>query len=96
MHSNTLSHISSCKNHHINTQGTFIITVIYISSFTLSFDHCQLLTSVLLAPGGQVKILQAFDYLRTVAEENKRFQTLILSLTDIPVNSAYQVSVLST
>ena len=51
----------------------------------------QLLTLVLLAPGGQGKVLQAFDYLRTVADEPKRFQMLVLSLTDEPVNPIYQV-----
>ena len=51
----------------------------------------QLLTLVLLAPGGQGKVLQAFDYLRTVADEPKRFQMLVLSLTYEPVNPIYQV-----
>ena len=46
---------------------------------------------VVLAPGGQGKVLQAFDYLRTVADEPKRFQMLVLSLTDEPVNPIYQV-----
>ena len=36
-------------------------------------------------------MLQAFDYLRTVADEPKRFQMLVLSLTDEPVNPIYQV-----
>ena len=36
-------------------------------------------------------MLQAFDFLRTVAEEPKRFQMLVLSLTDEPVNPIYQV-----
>ena len=43
----------------------------------------QLLTLVLLAPGGQGKVLQAFDYLRTVADEPKRLQMLVLALTNI-------------
>ena len=41
-------------------------------------------------------MLQAFDYLRTVADEPKRFQMLVLSLTYEPVNPIYQVQTINS
>ena len=86
---------------HHNTIGSLHWFSRYASVFSYHFalflllctarNGYQLLTSVLLAPGGQGKVLQAFDFLRTVAEEPKRFQMLVLSLTDEPVNPIYQV-----
>lgn len=46
---------------------------------------------VLLAPGGHKKVMQAFDYFRAVMKERMRFQMLTASITQEPVDPAYQV-----
>ena len=92
MYTSSLPHITTPQDHNTHSQGAehyasanFNKICLYLLWFP------QLLTLVLLAPGGQGKVLQAFDYLRTVADEPKRFQMLVLSLTDEPVNPIYQV-----
>ena len=49
------------------------------------------MVSVLLAPGGHKKVMQAFDYFRAITKERTRFQLLVTSLTQEPVEPAYQV-----
>lgn len=50
-----------------------------------------MMVTVLLAPGGHKKVLQAFDYFRAIMKEKTRFQLLIASLTNEPVEPAFQV-----
>lgn len=49
------------------------------------------MVTVLLAPGGHRKVMQAFDYFRAIMKERARFQLLMSSLTQEPVDHAYQV-----
>lgn len=54
-------------------------------------ESLQMMVTVLLAPGGHRKVMQAFDYFRAIMKERTRFQLLMSSLTYEPVDSAYQV-----
>ena len=56
-----------------------------------SSAHAQIMVTVLLAPGGHRKVMQAFDYFRAIMKERTRFQLLMTSLTEEPVDHAYQV-----
>ena len=47
--------------------------------------------TVLLAPGGHKKVMQAFDYFRAVMKEKTRFQILMSDLILEPVEPAFQV-----
>ena len=49
------------------------------------------MVTVLLAPGGHKKVMQAFDYFRAVMKERSRFQMLVLALAQEPVDPAFQV-----
>ena len=51
----------------------------------------QLMVTVLLAPGGHKKVMQAFDYFRAVMKERTRFQMLMAALVQEPVDPAFQV-----
>ena len=53
--------------------------------------HFQLIVSVLLSSSGHKKVMQAFDYVRAIMKERKRFQMMMASLTNEPVEPAYQV-----
>ena len=53
----------------------------------------QLLVTVMLVPNGLSKVMQAFDQFRIVANEQKKFQWLVLSLTDEPIDHTYQVKI---
>ena len=50
--------------------------------------------SALLARGGHKRIVQAFDYVRALLKERVRFQSLVVSLTEEPVDPAYQATAL--
>ena len=50
------------------------------------------MVTVLLAPGGHKKVMQAFDYFRAVMKERTRFQLLMSALVQEPVDPAFQVS----
>ncbi len=52
-----------------------------------------MMVTVLLAPGGHRKVMQAFDYFRAIMKERTRFQLLMSSLTIEPVDIPYQVCV---
>ena len=52
------------------------------------------MVTFLLATGGHKKVMQAFDYLRAMMKEKTRFQLLISSLTNEPVEPTFQVGVL--
>lgn len=71
----------------INTMDANIQDFILINT---SFPF-QMMVTVLLAPGGHRKVMQAFDYFRAIKKERNRFQLLMASLTFEPVDSAYQV-----
>ena len=45
----------------------------------------------MLVPNGLAKVMQAFDQFRIVANEQKKFQWIVLSLTDEPIDHTYQV-----
>ena len=49
------------------------------------------MVTVLLAPGGHKKVMQAFDYFRAVMKERTRFQMLMTALVQEPVDPAFQV-----
>lgn len=51
----------------------------------------QLLVTVMLVPNGLAKVMQAFDQFRIVANEQKKFQWIVLSLTEEPIDHIYQV-----
>lgn len=53
------------------------------------------MVTVLLAPGGHRKVMQAFDYFRAIMKERSRFQILMASLTKEPVDPEYQVATIS-
>ena len=50
-----------------------------------------MMVTFLLATGGHKKVMQAFDYLRAMMKERTRFQLLISSLTNEPVEPTFQV-----
>lgn len=50
------------------------------------------MVTVLLAPGGHRKVMQAFDYFRAIMKERTRFQLLMSSLTEEPADRGYQVT----
>lgn len=54
----------------------------------------QLLVTVMLVPNGPTKVMQAFDQFRIVANEQKKFQRIVLSLTDEPIDHTYQVKII--
>lgn len=58
-------------------------------------DNFQIMVMVLLAPGGHKKVMQAFDYVRAIMKERMRFQMMMASLANEPVEPAYQVCVSS-
>ena len=89
MYTSSLPHITTPQDHNTHSQGAEHHA--YAKIYLYLLWSPQLLTLALLAPGGQGKVLQPFDYLRTVADEPKRFQMLVLSLTDEPVHPIYQV-----
>ena len=60
-------------------------------SHLLFFVIVQLMVTVLLAPGGHKKVMQAFDYFRAVMKERTRFQMLVGALVQEPVDPAFQV-----
>ena len=47
--------------------------------------------TVLVSPSGHKKVMQAFDYVRAIMKEKMRFQMMMTSLTNEPVEPAYQV-----
>ena len=47
--------------------------------------------TVLQSPAGHKKVIQAFDYVRAIMKERTRFQMMVASLTNEPVEPAYQV-----
>lgn len=51
----------------------------------------QLMVTVLLAPGGHKKVIQAFDYFRAIMKEKTRFQILMATLVQEPVDPSFQV-----
>lgn len=53
------------------------------------------MVTVLLAPGGHKKVMQAFDYFRAIMKERTRFQILMTTLVQEPVDPAFQVSLSS-
>ena len=52
-----------------------------------------MMVTVLLAPGGHRKVMQAFDYFRAIMKEKMRFQLLVASLKRQPVDPPYQAAV---
>ena len=50
------------------------------------------MVSVLLSSSGHKKVMHAFDYVRAIMKERMRFQIMMASLTNEPVEPAYQVS----
>lgn len=53
-----------------------------------------MMVTVLLAPGGHRKVMQAFDYFRAIMKERTRFQLLMSSLTFEPVDPNYLVRII--
>ena len=49
---------------------------------------------MLLSPSGHKKVMQAFDYVRAIMKEKMRFQMMMVSLTNEPVEPAYQVNLI--
>ena len=53
-----------------------------------------MMVTVLLAPGGHRKVMQAFDYFRAIMKEKMRFQLLMASLRRQPFDPSYHAAVL--
>ena len=51
--------------------------------------------ATLLAPVGRKRVLQAFEYFKTISGESSCYESLIQLLTEQPVNPFLQVRILS-
>ena len=54
----------------------------------------QLMIATLLAPVGRKRVLEAFEYFKTLSGESSCYQSLVQLLTEQPVNPFLQVFIL--
>lgn len=73
-------------------QYSYDLMLIQSCSYPLNLHFLQMMVTILLAPGGHRKVMQAFDYFRAIMKEKMRFQMLMSSLIHEPVDAAYQVT----